>query len=83
MASTPSRRRDRPMQAHVIRVHAPGGAGPSSERFAVLAADSGEALAAMVAGLAPSAIAEVTGEVLDPAAAAGLGLEPSRPHRLT
>jgi hypothetical protein len=82
MASYPSRRRDRPMRAYVIRVYDPVGKGAPGDRFAVLATDPGDAMAAMIAGLAPSAIAEVTDEVLDPSAAAGLGLEPRRPVRL-
>ncbi|KQT57178.1 hypothetical protein ASG52_03700 [Methylobacterium sp. Leaf456] len=77
MAFNPFRQVAPELRAHVIRV-----TGGEAERFAVLAADSGQALAAVVAGLRPCDIAEVTGEVLAPAAAARLPLEPGRPLRL-
>lgn len=78
MAFNPFRRPASPMRAHIIRV-----SGAATARFAVLAADSGQALAAVVADLGPCDIAEVTDDVLAPAAAAGLGLEPGRPRRLS
>ncbi len=77
MGFNPFRPAAPPLRAHVIRV-----TGAAAERFAVLAADSGQALAAVVAGLGPCDIAEVTGETLDPATAARLPLEPGRPLRL-
>lgn len=67
------------MRAYVIRVSSPD--EPPS-RFAVLAGDSGQAMAAVIASLGVSDIAEVTDEVLDMGAAVSLRLEPGRPLRL-
>lgn len=78
MAFNPFRPAAPAMRAHVIRIIGP----VSAHRFAVLATDAGEALAAVVADLGHSEIAEVTGDVLVPAAAASLGLEPGQPLRL-
>lgn len=67
------------VRTYVIRVSSPNKA---PTRFAVLAPSSGQAMAAMVADLGLSDIAEITGEVLNSNVAARLGLTPGRPLRL-
>lgn len=80
MAYNPFRRGPPGRRAYIVRVSSPGTA---VRRFAVLSHHSGQAMASVVADLDPCDVAELTDEVLDPAIAASLGLEPDRPCRLT
>lgn len=83
MLFNPFRKTTSPMRAHVINVTGTRVAGAAAERFAVLAGDPGQALAAVIASLGPCDIAEITGEMLAPTAAASLDLEPGRPLRVS
>lgn len=80
-----ARSKERPanlMQAHIIRVHSFSEAQPPTFRFAVLATDTREAMAAVISKLDLCDMAEVTHDVLDPAIAEQIGLQPGQPHRL-
>lgn len=70
------------MQAHIIRVYSYSEALPPAFRFAVLAADTREAMAAVIRKLDLCDMAEVTHDVLDPIVADQIGLKPGEPHRL-
>jgi len=71
-----------PMQAHIIRVYSFSEARTPTFRYAVLATDTREAMAAVIGRLDLCDTAEVTHDVLDPALAEQIGLQPGQPHRL-
>lgn len=71
------------LRAYVIRVSASHGTTSAVSRLAVLAPGSGEAMAAVLAGLNLCDVAELTDEVLAPSEAMRLGLQPGQPLRLS
>lgn len=70
------------MQAHIIQVYSFNEAQPPAFQYAVLAADTREAMAAVIRKLDFCDTAEVTHDVLDPVIAEQIGLQPGQPHRL-